>query len=40
MIMLVLRLIRWELFKVRKRWMPWMLLGIVVAITQLGLWGN
>ena len=38
--MLVLRLIRWELFKVRKRWMPWILLGIVVAITQLGLWGN
>ena len=36
----VLRLIRWELFKVRKRWMPWILLGIVVAITQLGLWGN
>ena len=29
----VLRLTRWELFKLRKRWMPWILLGIVVAIT-------
>ena len=36
----VLRLTRWEFFKVRKRWMPWILLGIVVVITQLGLWGS
>ena len=36
----VLRLIRWEFFKVRKRWMPWILLAIAVALTQLGLWGS
>ena len=40
MIAQVLRLTRWELFKVRKRWMPWILLAIVVVITQLGLWGS
>ena len=36
----VLRLTRWEFFKLRKRWMPWILLGIIVAITQLILWGS
>ena len=36
----VVRLTRWELFKVRKRWMPWILLAIAVALTQLGLWAN
>ena len=40
MMVQVLRLTRWEFFKVRKRWMPWILLGIVVVITQLGLWGS
>ena len=40
MMIQVLCLTRWELFKLRKRWMPWILLGIVVAITQLILWGN
>ena len=40
MMLQVLRLTRWELFKLRKRWMPWILLGIIVAITQLILWGN
>ena len=39
MIMLVLRLIRWEWFKLRKRWMPWILLAVVVAICQAFLWG-
>ena len=39
MIVTVLRLTRWEFFKLRRRWMPWILLGIVV-VTQLGLWGN
>ena len=40
MIAQVLRLTRWELFKVHKRWMPWILLGMVVVITQIILWGN
>ena len=40
MMVQVLRLTRWEWFKLRKRWMPWILLGIVVVITQLILWGN
>ena len=40
MMIQVLCLTRWELFKLRKRWMPWILLGIVVAITQLILWGT
>ena len=40
MIAQVLRLTRWELFKVRKRWMPWILLAIAVVMTQLALWGD
>ena len=32
-------MMRWELFKLRKRWMPWVLLAIAVAISQLFLWG-
>ena len=35
----VLRLTRWELFKLRKRWMPWIILGIVILIAQVALWG-
>ena len=40
MIAQVLRLTRWELFKVRKRWMPWILLGIMVIVTQISVWGG
>ena len=40
MIVPLLRLTRWEWFKLRKRWMPWILLGIVVVITQFFLWGG
>ena len=40
MIAQVLRLTRWEWFKLRKRWMPWILLGIIVLISQLPLWGS
>ena len=40
MIASVLRLTRWELFKLGRRWMPWILLGIVVVITQCSLWGS
>ena len=39
MILTVLRLTRWELFKVRKRWMPWILLFVALAVVQATLWG-
>ena len=39
MIIDVLRLTRWELFKFRRRWVPWVLLAITAAISQLFLWG-
>lgn len=35
----VLRLTRWELFKLRRRWMPWILLFIGLAVVQAFLWG-
>ncbi len=35
----VLRLTRWELFKVRKRWMPWILLVAALLVVQATLWG-
>ena len=35
----ILRLTRWELFKLRRRWMPWILLLIGLAVTQAFLWG-
>ena len=35
----VLRLTRWELFKLRRRWMPWILLFIALAVVQATLWG-
>ena len=34
MMMTVLRLAWWELFKVRKRWMPWILVGVAAALCQ------
>ncbi len=40
MIVSVLRLTRWEFFKVRKKWMPWILLAIAVVMTQLSLWSD
>ena len=40
MILSVVRLTRWELFKLRRRWMPWILLGIVILIAQTFLWGT
>ena len=39
MIAQVLRLTRWELFKVRKRWMPWILLVVALVVVQATLWG-
>ena len=34
----VLRLTGWEWFKLRRRWMPWILVAIAVLFSQLGLW--
>ena len=39
MIAQVLRLTRWEFFKVRKRWMPWILLAVAIVVVQATLWG-
>ena len=36
----VLRLTRWEWFKLQRRWMPWILLGIAVLLAQIGLWAS
>ena len=40
MMMTVLRLAWWELFKVRKRWMPWILVGVAAALCQAYLWSQ
>ena len=34
----VVRLTLWEWFKLRGRWMPWIMLAIVVVLAQLGMW--
>lgn len=34
----VFRLTGWEWFKLRRRWMPWVLVAIAVLVSQLGLW--
>ena len=34
-----LRLTRWEWFKLRHRWMPWILLAVLLLLTQLVIWG-
>ena len=36
----LVRLTRWEWFKLRHRWMPWILLAIVVIASQAALWGD
>ena len=40
MIVPVLRLTRWEWFKLRKRWMPWILVVIAAALCQVFLWSH
>lgn len=35
----VLGLVRWEWFKIRRRWLPWILLAIAILISQTILWG-
>ncbi len=34
----VLRLTGWEWFKLRRRWMPWILLGVAILLAQFSLW--
>ena len=34
----VLNLTRWEWFKLRHRWMPWILLAVAVVFVQIGVW--
>lgn len=34
----IVRLVRWEQFKLRRRWMPWILLTILVLFSQIGIW--
>ena len=36
----VLSLTRWEWYKLRRRWMPWILLFIVAVLPQMSLWGS
>ncbi len=40
MIAHVASLTRWEWFKLRRRWMPWVLLFILIAFTQVFIWGG
>ena len=35
----LLGLARWEWFKIRRRWLPWILLAIAILISQAVLWG-
>ena len=32
-------LVRWEWFKLQRRWMPWILLAVLVLVTQLSILG-
>ena len=36
----ILRLMRWEWFKLRRRWMPWILVAVAIAICQSFLWSQ
>ena len=40
MMLQVLRLTRWEFFKVRRRWMPWILVAVAAALCQSFLWSQ
>ncbi len=35
----ILGIVRWEWFKIRRRWLPWILLAIAVLLSQALLWG-
>src|SRR6266567_1921831 len=32
--------IRWEWYRLCRRWMPWMLLAVLLLLSQLAVWGN
>ena len=40
MIVELVSLVRWEWFKLRYRWMPWILLAILALLSQLFIWGT
>ncbi len=40
MIVYVLRLTSWEWFKLRRRWMPWIMLAVAVVLTQIAVWAS
>ncbi|MEI6137290.1 MAG: ABC transporter permease subunit, partial [Chloroflexota bacterium] len=40
MIAMIARATRWEWFKLRRRWMPWILLVILLLFSQLGVWSS
>jgi hypothetical protein len=40
MIGTIARLTRWEWFKLQHRWMPWILLLLLLLFSQLGVWGS
>ena len=39
MIAHILRLTGWEWYKLQRRWMPWILLAVMVLFNQVGFWG-
>lgn len=36
----VMNLIRWEWYKLRRRWLPWIMLGILLFVSQAYIWGS
>jgi ABC-type transport system involved in multi-copper enzyme maturation permease subunit len=40
MIMHIANLVRWDWFKLRRRWMPWILLSIILVFSQMTVWGG
>jgi ABC-type transport system involved in multi-copper enzyme maturation permease subunit len=36
----IMNLVRWEWFKLRRRWMPWIILAVLLVYSQLGVWVN
>ena len=36
----ILRLTKWEWYKLQRRWMPWILLAIAVLLAQVGFWAS
>ncbi len=36
----VISLTRWEWYKLRRRWLPWIMLGLLLVVTQAFIWGT